>query len=202
MGTNNLGPMGLVFSRNTNNAAPTYQTNQYTILKTYATKIGLGDVVCTNTSQTGYVNLAADNPGAAGILGVFAGVLPYYDTNLQTTVFIQWWTGTASPSADVGCLVGDDPTVAYRVQVNGGAFAQAWRGQNMNWTASTNGVPNISGISVLTATGTAATTNTFSFRVMGPVGITGGPMDPANSNPWIEVTFNPNVMERLSGTVT
>ena len=31
---------------------------------------------------------------------------------------------------------------------------------------------------------------------MGVVGITGGPQDPANTNPWIEVVMNPGIAER------
>ena len=200
MAINTLAPQGLLFSRNVLTNAPTFQANSYTMLKSYATKIGLGDVVSTGTAgNLGYVTLSAD--GAGAILGVFAGVEPYYDLNLQQTVFTQWWTGTQNPSADAGCKVIDDPNVAFRAQVSGGPAVLGWRGKNIDWTyggaTGGNGAPNIAGISTLGLNGASvATTNTLPFRVMGVVGITGGPQDPANTNPWIEVVMNPGIAER------
>lgn len=204
MATNTLAPTGLVFSRNIITNAPTFQSNQYTIKSGYTTKIGLGDIVATGTSgNKGYVTLAAD--GASAILGVFAGVQPYYDTNLQTTVFVQWWTGTASPSGDVNCWVIDDPNAVFRAQVSGGPFVQAWRGENIDWVhgngVNGNGSPNISGISTLALDGTtAATTSSLPFRIIGVDGISGGPQDPANTNPVIEVTMNFGSSERNQST--
>lgn len=206
MGTNTIAGTGLVFSRNANANAPTFQANRYTIKNGYSTKIGLGDVVATGTGgNLGYVILAAD--GATSILGVFAGVEPYYDTNLQTSVFIQWWTGTSTlPSGvDAPCFVIDDQTVTFRAQAINATFAQSWRGKNIDWISGNstngNGAPNISGISVLCLNGAGvATTNTFPFRIMQAVGVTGGPQDPANANPWIEVTINPGSAERLQST--
>lgn len=199
MAINTLAPMGLIASRNLNMNAPTYQANRYTLLKSYSTKIGLGDVVASAGGNTGYIALPADNPTL--ILGVFAGVEPYFDLNLSTTVFTQWWTGTQNPSADVGCFVYDDPTIVFRAQVVGGPFAQSWRGQNTQWTGSTNGAPNQAGISTLSLSASVATTSAnYSFRVMGVVGMSGGPQDPANTNPWIEVAINSTSSERVSGT--
>lgn len=190
MATNTLAPMGLVFNRNRVSASPTYQINGYTLLKSYATKIGVGDMVMSGTSTTqGYVILAPDN--ASTILGVFAGVQPYYDLNLQTTVFTQWWTGTQNASADVGCYVGDDPNTTFRAQVNGGTYATSWRGQNIGWTAGTNGAPNISGISVLSLSfSSLGLSGTLPFKILGPAGMSGGPQDPGNVNPWVEVSLN------------
>lgn len=200
MGTNTLAPTGLVFSRNKITNAPTFQSNIYTIKSGYATKIGLGDIAASGTGgNQGYVILAADN--ATTYLGVFAGVQPYYDLNLQTTVFTQWWTGTANPSADVGCFVIDDPNAVFRAQVVGGPFVQNWRGQNINWTAGTNGAPNISGISTLSLAGAGvATTNTLQFRITAVDGMSGGPQDPANTNPIVEVTMNFGLSESQQST--
>jgi len=203
MAVNTLAPVGLLFSRNLNSNAPTYQTTQYTIVKTNTTKIGKGDIVASASGTTGYVALtASDNPSL--ILGVFDAVLPYFDTNLQQTVFLQWWTGTASPSADVGCLVCDDPTVLFRAQLQNTAagWTQSWRGQNVKWVTGTNGAPNSSGISTLALDGAniSTTSANYSFRIYGPVGMTGGPQDPANGNPWLEVGINPASSERLTGT--
>lgn len=200
MATNTAAPSGLVYNRNLKASAPTYQAGVYNMLTTYATKIGLGDVVATGTSgNQGYVVLAADN--ASAILGVFAGVLPYYDLNLQTTVFTQWWTGTQNPSSSPQVLVIDDWNVTYRAQAVGGTWAQSWRGLNVNWTAGTNGAPNISGISTLSLDGTTpATTNTLPFRIIGTTGVAGGPQDPTAANPWLEVTFNPALPEYSQST--
>lgn len=195
MATNTAAPSGLLYNRNLKASSPTYQANVYNMLGTYATKIGLGDVVATGTSgNLGYVVLAADN--ASSILGVFAGCLPYYDLNLQTTVFTQWWTGTQNPSSSPQVLVIDDPTISFRAQAVGGTYVQGWRGYNVNWTAGTNGAPNISGISTLSLDGTSpATTNTFPFRIIGTTGVAGGPQDPTAANPWLEVVLNPAVSE-------
>lgn len=204
MATNTLAPTGLVFSRNIITNAPTFQSNVYNMLTTYATKIGYGDVVATGTgSNQGYVILAPDN--ATSILGVFAGVAPYYDSNLQTTVFTQWWTGTQNPTSSPQCYVIDDPNAVFRAQVSGGPYAQSWRGRNINWVSGNstngNGVPNISGISTLALDGaTINTTSTLPFRVIGTVGVTGGPQDPANTNPWLEVTMNFGSSERNQST--
>ncbi len=200
MGTNNAAPTGLVYSRNRLNAAPTYQASVYTIKKTYATKIGFGDVVATGTStEQGYVVLAADNPSA--ILGVFQGCQPYFDSSLQTMQFLQWWIGSGNPSGDVGCYVVDDENALFYAQAVGGTFAQTWRGENINWTAGTNGAPVASGISTLSLDGTSnATTNTLPFRIVGTVGVAGGPQDPTNANPWIEVSLNFSLSEYQQAT--
>lgn len=187
MATNTLAPVGLMYGRQRSANSPTYQANQYTIQKGYGTKIGYGDVVGLNSS--GYVILAAD--GATSILGVFQGCLPYFDTNFQQTVFTQWWTGTANPSGDVGCLVADDYNTRYIAQVSGSAFAQSWVGMNIGWTATTNGAPNISGISALSLNGSSvATTPTLPFRITGFAQSPFYATDPTATNPWIEVAIN------------
>ena len=59
------------------------------------------------------------------------------------------------------------------------------------WKAGTNGAPNASGISSLYLDGTTiAETATLPFRIMGVTGISGGPQDPANTNPTILVCMN------------
>jgi hypothetical protein len=63
----------------------------------------------------------------------------------------------------------------------------------------TNGAPNIAGVSTLALDfSTLATTATLPFRVVGNYGVTGGPQDPGNNNPWIEVRINTS--EVLSAT--
>lgn len=204
MGTNVLSPTGLVFSRNLLGAAPTYQANVFKIKKGYATAIGLGDVVKTGTSgNQGYIVLSADNDTTG--LGIFAGFpLPYYDSTLQGYshgLNGSWPGANANANADVDCLVITDPYAVFRVQASGGPYTTAARGLNINWTASSNGAPNSAGISTLSVSyASAATTNTLPFRVVGVVGVPGGPQDPANTNPWIEVTLNPGWSEQLTAT--
>ena len=204
MATNVLAPNGLVFSRNKLGAAPTYQANEYRIKNGYASKLGMGDLVKTGTSSNqGYVVISAlsDTSG----LGIFAGVLPYYDTTLQQTGhgLNGAYVATVSPPAgvDVPCLVISDPFAVFRAQVSGGTWAASWRGQNINFLTGTNGVPNAAGISVLALDFTTlGTSNTLPFRIENVVGVTGGPQDPANTNPLIEVSLNPAWVEMLQGT--
>lgn len=205
LGTNVLQPYGLVYSRQRRGSAPTFQANKYKIKAGYATKIAIGDVVETGTGgNQGYVILSADNPGATGILGVFAGVLGYFDNTAQQ--FLNglngsWPGANANASADVDCLVIDDPDAVFRTQVSGGPWLQSWRGQNINWLAGTNGVPNAAGYSTLVLDGSSvATTNTKSFRIQELVGVTGGPQDPANTNPFIEVCLNFGLSEQQLAT--
>lgn len=202
MATNLLAGNGLVFSRNRRIGANTYQGNQYTIKKGYATAIGVGDVVSTGTGgNQGYITLSADN--ATAVKGVFVAVAAppgYYDNTAQATLYglNGSWPSNANPASDVPVFVVDDPDAVFRVQVNGGPFAQSWVGNNITWNTGTNGVPNISGISTLTMNGgSIATTNTLPFRIVGVTGFVGGPQDPTNINPWIEVVLNPGVAENL-----
>ena len=205
MATNNLSPIGLAFSRNRRNASPTYQGNKYKIKAGYATKIGIGDVVAKGTAgNAGYVVLAADNPAAQGILGVFGGVLGYFDNTAQQQLYGTngaWPGASANAAADVDCLVFDDPDDVFRAQVSGGPAVQSWIGSNINWSAGTNGAPNSSGISTLQLNGASvATTNTLPFRIQELVGVSGGPQDPANTNPWIEVCINFGMSVYQAGT--
>jgi hypothetical protein len=193
MATNTLAPLGLVFSRNRRNASPTYQGNKYKIKAGYASKIGIGDVVQTGTGgNAGYVILTPDGATPV-ILGVFGGVLGYFDTVAQQNMNGlngSWPGAAASASGDIDCLVFDDPDDVFRVQITG-SWIQGWRGLNANWVAGTNGAPSASGISTLTLDGTTpAVTAGLPLRIQEVVGFSGGPQDPGNVNPWIEVTFN------------
>ncbi len=201
MATNLLAPNGLVYSRNLLGAAPTYQANKFKIKAGSTTAIGLGDLVKTGTGGSqGYIVPALI--GDTGVLGVFAGVLPYYDQTAQQTMhgLNGSMPTTANPIVDIDCLVINDPFAVFRVQVSSSvAWAQSWRGQNINFLSGTNGAPNAAGISTLAADYTTlATTNTLPFRIVEVVGVTGGPNDPANINPWIEVRINNS--ELLAGT--
>lgn len=202
MATNLLAPTGLVFSRNFISGANTYQANRFKIKAGYATAIGLGDLVKTGTSTyQGYIVPATTLE--TQVLGVFAGIEPYYDSTAQQTMhgLNGSWPTTANPSADVWALVISDPFAVFRAQLVNATtgWVEAWRGQNINFASGTNGAPNAAGISTLSLDyGTLNTTATLPFRIIGPVGVTGGPQDPANVNPWIEVRLN--IAEALNAT--
>ena len=203
MAVNVLAPNGLVWSRQKIGAAPTAQAQAYLIRKGYnSSAIGFGDLVKTGSgTNQGYVIPSVFNDTSG--LGVFAGVLPYYDTTFQGTQhgLNGSWPTTASPSADVNCLVISDPFAVFRVQASGGPWIASYRGQNVNWLTGTNAAPNAAGISTLAVDlTTIGSSNTLPFRIEGVVGVSGGPQDPANTNPLIEVSFNPNWIEMLQGT--
>lgn len=202
MAVNVLAPTGLSWSRNLVGAAPTGQANAYLIKKGYATAIGFGDIVQTGTGgNQGYVTIAPANPTA--MLGVFAGVLPYFDITAQATShggLMGSWPTTANPLADVPCLVFSSFTDVFHVQASG-TWNPNMRGLNVNWLTGTNGVPGTNGISTLAVDlTTAATTNTLPLRIVGLAGVAGGPQDPNNTNPQIEVSFNLSLLEMLQGT--
>ena len=200
--TNLFAPTGLIWSRNLIGAAPNAQTNRFKIKQGYGTSIAIGDLVKTGTGgNQGYIVPAVT--GDTNVLGVFAGVEPYYDATAQQTMhgLNGSYTASANPNGDIYCSVINDPFAVFRVQVSSAAavYAESWRGQNINFLTGTNSAPNAAGVSTLAADySTLATTSTLPFRIIGPVGVTGGPQDPANYNPWIEVKINNS--EVLAGT--
>lgn len=203
MASNTLAANGLLWARNKIGAAPTSQSNIYYIRKGYvASNIGVGDLVKTGSgANQGYVVPSVLNDTSG--LGVFIGVLPYYDLTYQQTMhgLNGSFQLSANPAADIPCAVISDPFATFRAQVSGGTYAQTWRGQNINWLTGTNAAPNAAGISTLTLDyATLGTSNTLPFRIEGVAGVPGGPRDPGSVNPWIEVSFNPNWIEMLQGT--
>lgn len=193
MAVNVLQPFGAAWSRQWQGMAPTAQTEVRFIKKGYATAIGFGDLVTIGTGgNQGYVTLAAFN--TPPYLGVFMGVLPYFDLTFQQNAhggLMGSWPTTANPSADVPCAICTDPAAAFRMQVSGGPFVQAWVGNNINILTGTLGVPGANGLSTMVLDGASpATTSTFPFTVLGVAGTSGGPQDPANTNPIVEVRFN------------
>lgn len=203
MAVNVLTPNGLLWSRNKIGAAPTAQANGYKIRKGYtASNIGFGDLVKTGAgANQGYVIPSVFNDTSG--LGVFAGVLPYYDLTFQGTQhgLNGSYQTSCNPSADIDCLVISDPFAVFRVFASGGPWVVSYRGQNVNWLTNTNAAPNGAGISTLAVDlTTVGTSNTLPFRIEGVVGVVGGPQDPNNTNPLIEVSFNPAWVEMLQGT--
>jgi hypothetical protein len=203
MPTNVYSPNGLLWSRNRFGGAPTVQAQAYKIKSGYSgSNIAIGDVVKTGTSASqGYVVISAF--GDTSGLGVFAGVLPYYDKTFQQTAhgLNGSYQTSSNPSADIDCLVISDFLAVFRGYLSGGPWTVSMRGQNISWVTGTNGVPNGAGVSTLGLDATTInTTNTLPFRIEGVVGVSGGPQDPANTNPLIEVSINPNWLEAMLGT--
>lgn len=194
---NVFSPNGLVYSFNKLGAAPTYQAQLAYIQSGYATSIPMGSVV---VQVGGYVTLAADNP--ARIFGVFAGVLPYWDTTLQQTAHGRngAWVASTASNASVPCLVISDPMAVFRIQCSGIAPAATWPGLNLNWVAGTNATLSQSGISVLAGdSATPAANAAFPFIIEGLAGVVGGPQDPTTTNPWLNVRINPALSTALLG---
>lgn len=204
MAVNVLAPNGLLWSRNRMGGAPTVQAQAYQITRGYASNIGIGDLVKTGTAgNQGNVIISAFNDTSG--LGVFAGVLPYFDITQQQTAHGLNGSYVSTALTPVGiaipCLVISDFLAVFRVQMSGGPWVASYRGQNINWTTGTNGVPNAAGISSLSVDGTTiGTSNTLPLRLEGLAGVSGGPQDPANTNPLVEVSFNPNWLEAMQGT--
>lgn len=188
MATNTFAPTGLVYSRHFLGVAPAAIAWPYAIKKGYATAIGKGDIVQTGTSTNqGYITLATT--GTQTNLGVFQSCDKYFDSTAQQIMHGLGgsWPTNANPAADVVGFVYSDPFFVYRIQYQGGPFAQSWVGQNV--TYNSNGAPDATGMSTAYASG-IATTNTFALKVLGVVGVNGGPADPTATNPWLEVMFN------------
>lgn len=200
MATNLLAPVGLSFSRNFLSGANTYMSQPATILNGYGTAIMVGDPVLI--ASNGTIQLLTAQTNATGLFGIFAGVTAFYDTNLQATshgLNGAYMTAAAPVSGtNIPCLVITDPYATFIVQTNAtSGYTQSWTGMNCAWLAASVGNTgagiNSTGRSGAYVDGTVtgfATTNTLPLRVIGPAGVTGGPQDPANLNPWIEVRLN------------
>ena len=194
MATNLYAPNGLAYSNQRVGGATTFQQNRYYIKNGYASSIGMGDLVQMGTGgNQGFIIIGAQ--AASASLGVFGGVLPYYDSVLQGVGHGTngAYSSTLSPPAGVNipCVVADDPFATFLAQVSGGPYVQTWQGQNINWLTGTNGAPNISGRSVLALDGASVAADpSLPFQIVDVAGLSGGPQDPANTNPWILVRLN------------
>lgn len=184
-----LAPFGMAFTRNLVSNSPTFQASLHKIKAAYATQIAYGDLVETDGANPGYIKLAV--AGDNRCLGVFAGCQPYYDPNVQQTIYTQWWNaGAPSSAGDIDCWVIDDPFATFRIQASG-TFAQSWIGRNAPWTAGTIGVPNASGISTMSLDGASvAVTATLPLRILGVCLQPGESINSLDVNPTVEVRLN------------
>jgi hypothetical protein len=200
MASNTLAPVGFSFTRNSLSSAGNYATTQGFIGNGYGTAIMVGDPVIINSSGL-VAAVASGTPGTnVGFYGIFAGVLPYYDTVIQATAhgLNGAYLTTLSPASgfNVPCQVITDPFACFAVQTNyAGPFQQTWVGSNTSWLYSSVGNQNLYGNSAGRSgaycdSNYFTTTNTLPFRVVGSWGVAGSPQDPANNNPWIEVRMN------------
>lgn len=211
MATLTLAPNGLQWVRHKLSTAQGFATNNnYYIRAGYTgSAIGFGDLVQTGTStNAGYVIQYA--AGNTNVLGVFAGVGPYFDTVLNAVVpGKNYWAGTESPSGDVPVYIIDDPWAVFRIQVSGGPLMTASRGLNAD--VSGYGAPNSVGISTAALNySTVATTSTLPLRIVGWSTVAAGgstTYDPTTAtsanqptNNYAEVTLNPGACENLLGT--
>lgn len=200
MATNNLAPTGFSFARNYISSAATFAQTQMVIANGYGTAIMVGDPVSIAANGT-ITAVSGTVTAPTNIAGIFAGVLPFYDTNLQAIshgLNGAYLPAAAPPSGvNIPCLVITDPFATFIAQLNNAGaagFSQAWSGFNATWIASSlnsNTAGNGRSVAVLDGiTNVPAVTAAFPFRIIGPAGVTGGPQDPANGNPWIEVRLN------------
>lgn len=195
MGTNLLQPSGLSYCRNRLNGANTYQMNQRAIKAGYGSSIGRGDLVKFGSgTYQGYIVLATLTD--TNSVGSFHAVLPYYDSTQQAMShgLNGSYQSTSNPSADVQSLVGEDPFGTFIIQCSGGTFAQTWVNQTINFLAGSNGAPNSAGISTMALDFTTLGAPNAPFSIIGAFGVVGGPQDPTNVNPWLEVRLNTSQM--------
>lgn len=196
MATNTLAGFGLRPVRNAIAASPTYQASIRKIKTTYTGAIGFGDLVMTGDGGSGFQGYVIIGTASAGrSLGVFAGCLPFYNPNLAAYSNLAGWPsgGVSGLTSDVEVMVYDSPLLVYQAQLSG-TWAESYRGQNINFTAGTNGVPGAapSYTSTLTLDATTiALDNTLPFKILGLAqNVSGSPLDIANTNPAIEVILN------------
>jgi len=187
--------------------APTQQANLYWIKSGYATAIGFGDPVITQSGgSAGYIGLYAN--GGTHILGFFGGIaLPFYNSNNATnpvTAGQMNWNGTEVTNGDVPCLVFDSPQQVFLMQVNGGPVVQADRGLNIDIVVSTpsNGISRAS-----LDYSNKGTTGTFPLRIVGIAQTAMYGLDPTNpatfsaptANNLVEVVLNTSEYRQTTG---
>ncbi len=212
MATLTLAPFGLRWTRSLLPSAPNYAPSKYFIEKSYASKIGFGDLVITGTGTTHFGAVQIYTASGTHSLGVFAGCLPYFDTTLQQSINKQWYAGTEVPADVVECWVIDDPFAVFTIQVGAGTtynpMTRLQRGGNID--LAQNGLPNTStGMSTAYADASTYndTTATLPLRVLGLSQMAFAGYNPANpttfsspsTNDYIDVRLNTSEMMTATG---
>jgi hypothetical protein len=204
MAANAAAPSGFQTLRRYDGAVPNYGSREETIAYNYGTRINYGDPVYKTTSGT----IALYANGGTTIHGIFRGCR-YLDPNtLKTEWYPAWRTPTLPSTTTVFAQVDADPNLTFMAQMIGSALTTSSIGLNMDITAGTSGSTTLlSGYSVCSLSGTAASTNTLPFRIIGIIGNLGGLLTPAINaayngsydNQWLEVVMNTNDMTTRTG---
>ena len=188
-------------------SASNYALNVANIAYNQPDKIAYGDPVIQNSS--GQIDVMAISGSA--IFGIFAGCEYPNATAVGGVTFSPYWPGvTIATTAIVTARVISDPTMVFMAQYVGTALTQTNVGNNVDITSVTSGAPNAAGFSTCSLGGTADTTNTKPFRILGIVGIGDifangnlGPIpgyDPAADNNFVYVKMNTSSLLATTGT--
>lgn len=208
MATLTLAPFGLRPVRLLNGAAPTFQMNTYYIAKTYATAIGFGDLVIR---QGGGGPINAYAAGGSHVLGVFAGIQPYFDTSVQQVINRPGYPGAINAANNmVPVWIYDDPKQVYVSQVNTtnahNPMQLTEAGGNVDMVI---GTPTSFGYSTsyIDASTWNVTTSTLPLRVIGPaqnfyLGFDPTQLQPDSGQPtnnYVEVVLNTSEYQTSTG---
>ena len=182
--------------------APDYQMVPRAIQSTNSTKIGNGDPVVKDASNTGYIvrgsgALATTTP----IEGIFIGCQCIPSSGVPPT-WLPAFPG--STQADATGYIINAPNALFLAGTLQTAITTANIGNLVNFTT---GVPNsTTGFSVAlldqsTATATGTTASLLPFKIVGLYTGVGSGSDPTTNNNWVVVTFNNQMFKTLAGGV-
>lgn len=184
-----------------------YALNVSNILYNESTVMAYGDPVYLTSSGT----IAKMAIGGSTIHGIFQGCEYTNATAVGGVTFSPQWSAPSglATTAVVTARVITDPTMVFMAQYVGTALTQTNIGNNVDITTGTSGAPNAAGISTCSLGGTADTTNTYPFRIVGIVGIGDifasgnlGPIpgyDPTADNNFVYVKFNTSDLLNTTG---
>lgn len=181
MAANPAVPFGFRPASLYESSPPNYAIQQRAIAYNNTNKIGFGDPVIG--LNTGFIDLYTN--GTSHILGIMCGPVVYASaSDVGGVAFRNSWSAptlvsTNTPQA--GLIT--DPNMVFIAQYIGSALTVSSVGMNVDITTSTSGAPNAAGISVCSLGGTADTTATKPFRIIGIVGITDGVYGTTNAGP-------------------
>lgn len=184
---------------------PNFAINRRQVAYNNSNKIAYGDPV--KSLSTGYADVMAIS--GSTIHGIAAGVA-YADPNQVGGVYFgNAWNATSglASTTNVELKVYNDPTTVFMAQYIGTALTVDNIGNNVDITTATSGAPNSAGISVCSLGGTADTTSTKPFRIIGILGLgayAGYPSPlpsyvPTNDNQFLFVKMNTSDLLNTTG---
>ncbi len=200
---NTNAPFGFRHTSYQAGGAPDYQLSTYAIQSTYATKIGLGDVVCyaAATATTPYIiqatgALATTQP----IVGIFQGC-QYIPSGGGAPAWSPFYPG--SVAQDAVAYVIDSPIAQFFVQTLNTAITSAMIGQLVNFTtgacATVGAGLAIATIDQSTATSSGTTVQLLPFRITGLYPGVGNGSDPTTPFNVARVAFNYQLFKSFAG---